>query len=220
MTGTKNKWIGWVIAGFFILGGIAHHKLTVKDLAREASGQQATPSDATNEEKQGVALVSEELQAGKTFQLRLDAFKKTDTFVHLNKTASMANPTVASRSLSDITDYCNARKELRDSLASVFVRANVNMTMYIFNYFEASHQWCIAETDLYNFVLNPALKVHVDPADGTLIFPTTADVNTFEDHLKATKEAREQFLQAEKTLRAEIAKEQKEDGVTNSDYGF
>jgi hypothetical protein len=218
----QRKTRAWVlgIAAFLFFGNLAHRQLTVKDLAQEASGQKEVPYDASNGERQGVKLISGEIQAVNSFRSRRDAFVKTDTHAHLNAAESMANPTVASQSLKDIANYCAAGEGMRTSVTSTFVQANTNMPMYIFNEFEARAQWCQAETDLYQFVLNPTLDVHIDPADGKLIFPTTADVDAYRVRMKAVKEATDKFMQTDKTFREESAKEMKRDGTTLSDYGF
>jgi hypothetical protein len=221
MTDTQRKWGAWIIGAIaFLYFGKAAHHATAKDLAQEASGQQVIPLDASNEEKQGVALIAEEIQAFKTFQLRKDALEKKSTLTNINKPASMASPVIAAETLDDVAEYCEARQQEKSTLASVFARINVNQPVYLTDYFVASHNWCVAETNLYTFAKDPALNIHIDPADGKLIFPKAAPLNTYHVRLAAVYDARDKFLVAEKTLLAESDKEQKSDGVTNKDYGL
>lgn len=84
MTDSTKKWIGWAV-GIFFISWAGYRQLTVKNIAQEASGQQAIPLNASDEEKQDVALVREELQAFKTFDARSAVLAKKSTFANLGK---------------------------------------------------------------------------------------------------------------------------------------
>jgi hypothetical protein len=220
----KEKSKGWI--WFFICFAIAaiygatYHKVTSKDLAREASGRQVVASDASYTEKRGVVLLHNLLTLRKENDLIAASFANSQLGQHLMEPSTMTNPMVAAESLKEFRAFraateTNHTKQMV-SLNELQVLSNgTAIKPWMTAEYDATEAWFSAIDNVYAYVADPAHNVHV--IKDTVVINGADEYNRRVEGFNA---ANQKFAEAEAAFKAGQEKQQQSIGVTPEELGL
>src|SRR5258706_929820 len=220
--GKKTNWL-WLFVIFLAMlygyNGRAAHR-TAKDLAHEASGQEAVPAEASIKEKQVVDLIAQMLVLRKENDKLDEAFGKTFIGAHLFSPETFSSPKIVAQSLNEIENYCSSISSRTQRTHLLIIRArqmdnSPQELSWIEDEYNAANEWCSVSTKLYQYAADPVHRVRVRNGVVTVIGVTgynelVAKVNESHKKLEAAMVA---FRENQKKLR-------QQDNITASDYGL
>jgi hypothetical protein len=219
----KSTWPVRLVVGVIVAIFIGHsrHSVSSRDLAKEASGQQAVSPTASSEEKQAVGLIAQIIALHKEGDNRDTAFEKTFVGTHLLEPATFSSTAVASQSLEDISAYCASTMDRINRTQIVFSQLKELDTddhtdfSWVDNQFKASREWCSAAENLYQYASDPTRNIHVSGGIVRLV-----GVDGYNERIAAVNAASKKFAAADAAFKEAQRKLHQKDGTTPSDYGF
>jgi hypothetical protein len=218
----KSKSYWWIAAliVFLLVRGIDSYQSprTPKDLVREASGQQPIPSNASDKEKQAVALIAQILEINKENTASNDAFEQTFTGRNLLKPETLSSPDVAARSLIEVENYCRTQKAYIRQIQQLLTQAEqidggTTDLSWMNNQYNAALAFCSATENLYQYASDPVRKIRI--INGK-VFITGAE--GYNERIKAVNDAAKKLLATTRAFEEEQNKGRQKDNITPQDY--